>query len=145
MGLSPAYLVDQSVIARERHESVAQRVQPLFMAGMLATCAIVELEVLYSARSPAEYEQLRADRLRAYTLRAYTWIPLDDDVHLRALDVQRRLARSNKHRTVRLSDLLLAAAEAYELTVLHYDRDFDRIAEVTGQSCEWVVSPGTVP
>jgi predicted nucleic acid-binding protein len=141
MGLSPEYLVDKSVIARERHDPVAQRAQPLLMAGLLATCATVELEVLYSARNPGEYEQLRADRLRAYT-----WIPMDDDVHLRALDVQRRLARSNQHRTVRLPDLLLAAAaEAYELVVLHYDRDFDRIAEVTGQRCEWVVPPGTVP
>jgi predicted nucleic acid-binding protein len=138
MGLSPAYLVDKSVIARERHEQVAQRVQPLLMAGLLATCATVELEVLYSARNPGEHEQLRADRLRAYT-----WIPMDDDVHLRALDVQRRLARSNRHRTVRLPDLLLAAAaETYDLAVLHYDRDFDRIAEVTGQQCEWVVPPG---
>ena len=141
MGLNPTYLVDKSVIARERHEPVAERVQPLLMAGLLATCATVELEVLYSARSTSEYEQLRANRLRAYT-----WIPMDDDVHLRALDVQRRLARSNHHRSVRLPDLLLAAtAEAYELIVLHYDRDFDRIAEVTGQPCEWVVPSGTVP
>lgn len=88
MGLSPTYLVDKSVIARERHEPVSQRVQPLLMAGLLATCATAELEVLYSARDPGEYEQLRADRLRAYT-----WNPMDDDVHLRALDAQRRLAR----------------------------------------------------
>lgn len=95
----------------------------------------------YSARNPTEYEQLRGERLRAYA-----WVPLDDDVGLRALDVQRRLARSNQHRTVRLPDLLLAAvAESYGLTMLHYDRDFDRIAEITGQPCEWVVPAGSVP
>jgi predicted nucleic acid-binding protein len=141
VGLNPAYLVDKSVIARERHRPVTQRVQPLLMAGLLATCATIELEVLFSARSPAEYEQLRADRLRAYA-----WVPMDDDVHVRALDVQRRLARTSQHRTVRLPDLLLAAAaESYGLIVLHYDRDFDRIADITGQSCEWVVPAGTMP
>ena len=38
----------------------------------------------------------------------------------------------------------LAAAEDAGLVVLHYDADFDRIAAVTGQECEWVVAPGTV-
>jgi hypothetical protein len=27
--------------------------------------------------------------------------------------------------------------------VLHYDKDFDRIAEVTAQPTEWVVPPGS--
>jgi hypothetical protein len=30
------------------------------------------------------------------------------------------------------------------LTMLHYDADFDLIASVTGQPCEWVVPPGSV-
>jgi predicted nucleic acid-binding protein len=42
-------------------------------------------------------------------------------------------------------DLLVAAsAEDAELTVLHYDSDFDRIAAVTGQWCDWVVPPGSI-
>lgn len=45
----------------------------------------------------------------------------------------------------KVPDLLIAAAaESLGLTVLHYDADFDRIAAVTGQSCEWVVPAGTV-
>ena len=44
-----------------------------------------------------------------------------------------------------MPDLLVAAAaEARNLTVLHYDADFDRIAAVTGQPCQWVVPAGTV-
>lgn len=141
MGLNPVYLVDKSVTARMRHQAVLHRVEPLLLAGALATCAITELEVLYSARGHAEYEALRAERLRSYA-----WVPLDDDVHMRALEVQRELARNNHHRTVRLPDLLLAAAaESYGLEVLHYDRDFDRIATVTKQPCEWVVPSGSVP
>jgi predicted nucleic acid-binding protein len=46
---------------------------------------------------------------------------------------------------VTIPDLLMAAAaEAAGLRALHYDADFDRIAEVTGQPVEWVVWRGTV-
>jgi predicted nucleic acid-binding protein len=39
--------------------------------------------------------------------------------------------------------LIAAAAEERNLSVLHYDADFDHIAAVTGQACEWVVAAGT--
>ena len=45
----------------------------------------------------------------------------------------------------KVPDLLIAAAaERSKLTLLHYDRDFDQIAKVTGQACQWVVPAGTV-
>lgn len=37
-----------------------------------------------------------------------------------------------------------AAAETAGLTVLHYDADLERIAEVTGEPMQWVVPRGTV-
>jgi predicted nucleic acid-binding protein len=37
-----------------------------------------------------------------------------------------------------------AAAEELGVAVLHFDADFDRIAGVTGQRCEWVVPAGTI-
>jgi hypothetical protein len=40
--------------------------------------------------------------------------------------------------------LTTAAAETRDLTALHYDSDFDQIAAVTGQPCEWVVAAGSV-
>jgi hypothetical protein len=44
---------------------------------------------------------------------------------------------------VKSFDLLIAAAaEVAGLVVLHYDRDYHRIATVTGQPCEWVVPAG---
>jgi predicted nucleic acid-binding protein len=36
-----------------------------------------------------------------------------------------------------------ATAERFSLVVLHYDADYDRIAELTGQPAEWVVPRGT--
>jgi hypothetical protein len=63
----------------------------------------------------------------------------------RALQVQRLLAQRSQ-RGRKIPDLLIAAAaEQLDLTVLHYDADFDAIAAVTGQRCEWVVPAGSVP
>jgi hypothetical protein len=55
-----------------------------------------------------------------------------------------QLAGRGKHRCAGIRDLLVAAvAEEHRATILHYDRDFDHIAEVTGQPVRWVVPPGT--
>ncbi|WP_420444157.1 hypothetical protein [Candidatus Poriferisodalis sp.] len=37
-----------------------------------------------------------------------------------------------------------ALARMHHLTVVHYDADYDRIAEVSGQPTEWVVPRGSV-
>jgi predicted nucleic acid-binding protein len=45
----------------------------------------------------------------------------------------------------KIPDLPIAAvAQAAGLTVMHYDHDYDLIAEITGSETEWVVPPGTV-
>jgi hypothetical protein len=68
-----------------------------------------------------------------------------DAVHVeRARQVQRLLA-SRGLRGRKIPDLLVAAAaEQACLMVLHYDGDFDLIARVTGQRCEWVVPAGSI-
>ena len=72
-------------------------------------------------------------------------VPLDDDVVDRALEVQAKLAQRSQHRAVPLPDLLVAAcAEHAGLTVLHYDADYERIAELTGQTVQWIVPRGSV-
>jgi hypothetical protein len=43
-------------------------------------------------------------------------------------------------------DLVVAAVASHHgATLLHYDRDFDAIAEITGQPTEWVVPPAASP
>ena len=114
-------------------------IEPLLLAGRIATCGIVDLELLFSAPDPATYAQL------ASALLALPRVPVTDGVVDRALEVQGLLAASSQHRGVPLPDLLIAAcAERAGLTVLHYDADFDRVAEITGQKTQWVVAPGTV-
>jgi predicted nucleic acid-binding protein len=62
----------------------------------------------------------------------------------RARDAQRRLVERGQHRVVGVADQLVAvAANEAGLTVLHYDGDFDLIASVTGQTCEWIAPAGT--
>ncbi|MGO9658104.1 MAG: PIN domain nuclease [Acidimicrobiales bacterium] len=134
------YLADKSALARAHLPVVASRLEPLFVGGHIATCGIVDLELLFSARSKDDYLALLADRSslpRAVV--AETGIE-------RAIEVQSVLARTGQHRGVTIPDLLVAAAaEAAGLQVLHYDAHFDRIAAVTGQLTEWVVPRGTVP
>jgi predicted nucleic acid-binding protein len=60
--------------------------------------------------------------------------------------VQAALAARGQHRAASIPDLLIAAcAQRHGVTVLHYDGDFDLIAEVTGQPVQWVVPRGSVP
>jgi predicted nucleic acid-binding protein len=101
----------------------------------------VRIEVLYSAESAGDYDRTagRLDALRQ--------LPCGDDAWARALDVQRRLAhrKALHHRSVKMPDLLVAAvAEIEGAVVWHYDEDFDRIAEVTGQPTEWLAPRGSL-
>jgi predicted nucleic acid-binding protein len=138
--LTARYVVDKSALARMTQESVRERLGPIIEAGEAATCAIVDLEVLFSARNHDEIVRIRGRRSLAYRR-----IPITDEVFDRAMDVQADLARTARHR-VPIPDLLIAAAsEAASLTVLHYDGDFDIIASVTGQPMEWVVPRGSIP
>lgn len=64
--------------------------------------------------------------------------------HLRRARQVQRLLAAKHQRGRKIPDLLIAAAaEARNLTVLHYDADFDRIAALTGQASEWVVPAGS--
>jgi hypothetical protein len=134
------YLADKSALTRsDTRPEVRGVIEPLLLAGRIATCGIVDLELLYSAPSPATYRDL------AEVLRAMPRVPVTDGVVDRALEVQSLLADQSQHRSVPLPDLLVAAcAEATGLTVLHYDSDYERIAKLTGQPMQWVVPRGNV-
>lgn len=133
------HLADKSALARLHHEPVARRLGPMIEAGLIGTCGTIELEVRYSARSP-EYEAVANDRRLGYE-----WFPMPDEVWDRALEVQQNLLARGELRAVKFPDLLIAAtAERHELTVVHYDADYDRIAAITGQPVEWVVPAGSV-
>jgi predicted nucleic acid-binding protein len=120
------FLADKSALARRQTRTeVREALDPLLLAGEVATCGIVDLEMLYSATSPATYKAL------ADALRGMPRVPLDEN--------------AVEHRAVPLPDLLVAAcAENSGLIVVHYDADFERIAELTGQTVQWIVPRGSV-
>jgi predicted nucleic acid-binding protein len=104
----------------------------------LARPTICDLEVGYSARTVEEWDLLVG------ALAAFSTVDTTTPHVRRALQVQRLLAaRSQRGR--KIPDLLVAAAaEELSMTVLHYDSDFDLIAAVTGQHCQWVLPAGSV-
>ncbi|MXW19099.1 MAG: PIN domain nuclease [Gemmatimonadetes bacterium] len=133
------YLIDKSALARMPDPRVQARLVPILEAGEAATCAMIDLEVLYSTRNAREHSRTRKRRALAYR-----YVELTEAMFQRAIDVQGLLALRGQHR-VPLPDLIVAAvAEQAGMVLLHYDRDFDRIASVTGQAVEWVVPRGTV-
>jgi len=133
-----SHLVDTSVLTRLARPSVRDVVDPMANAGQLARPGICDLEIGYAARNVDEWDRLIG------ALDAFEAVETSAAHVARALQVQRLLAaRSQRGR--KLPDLLVAAAaEALNLTVLHYDADFEHISAVTGQAHQWVVAPGTV-
>ena len=134
-----AYLIDKSALARMQHPRVRARLGPIIESGEAATCSIIDLEVLYSARNHQEHSRTRTRREFAYRR-----IELTEAIFQRAIEVQGSLALRGRHR-LPIPDLIIAAAaETARMTVLHYDADFDTIAAVTNQEMEWVARRGSL-
>jgi predicted nucleic acid-binding protein len=132
------HLLDSSVLTRLHHDPIRETVEPRAERAELARAGISDLEIGYSARNAAEWDRL------AEALQAFELVETSADHLRRAWQVQRLLAAKHQ-RGRKVPDLLIAAAaESRGLTVLHYDADFDRIAAVTGQPCEWIVPAGSV-
>lgn len=134
-------VVDTSAWHRSGHREVAAAWRERLDADRLAVCPQVRLEILYSARSAEDYDTL------AEELDGLRQIPSDGRSFGRALEVQRTLAHiaGLHHRSVKIADLVIAAsAEVAGATMWHYDEDFDRIAAITGQPCQWIAPRGSL-
>ncbi len=132
------YLVDKSAWEQLRYSEAARsKFADLGTFGEIATCPVIAGEMLFSARNHSDLVEFRG------RLEQLLWLETTDDAEHRMLGVQQDLARKGHHRAVGTVDLLIAAtAEAHWATVLHYDSDFERIAEITGQPHEWIVPRG---
>jgi len=131
------HLVDTSVLTRLGQRPIRAAIELRAARGELARARISDLEVGYSARSAAEWDRL------IEALEVFELVETTSDHLRRARRVQRLLATKHQ-RGRKVPELLIAAAaEARDLSVLHYDADFDHIAAVTGQACEWIVPAGS--
>lgn len=137
---APVYLADTTVyVLRTRHDAVRDKFSRLIAEGRLAACQMVALEYLNNAPDPKGYATLWA------ALHEQRWMDVTAPAMDRAMEVHRRLSVKSQHRNFSLPDLIIAAtAEMHDATVLHYDEDYDRIAEITGQPTEWVVLRGSL-
>jgi predicted nucleic acid-binding protein len=109
-------------------------------AGRIATCLPFLLEAGYSARSARDYDELLIELLALPPVR------IDEGIEQRALDAQRQLARIGHHRLPPVDLLVAAIADRHRLGVLHYDRDYDLLAEKTDLDfgSVWLAPAGTL-
>lgn len=90
----------------------------------LCVCPVIELELLVSARSEAEYIAFERALTTLRSLR------MDAQTFASARTAQRELAALGRHR-IPMPDLLIAAcAQHHGANVLHVDRHYDVLAEV---------------
>src|SRR5262245_19657211 len=130
------FLLDMSAHELARRDSSARLVfETMAITGVLATCAIVELEILYSARNTTDHW-----RLKTYLRQQCIWLETSDDTLTAAVDLQEAMLAAGLHRKP-IPDLIIAAvANNHDAVLVHHNRDFDDIATVaTGLRTRWIV------
>ncbi len=132
MAVTP-WLIDKSALVRLASSPDAGEWAGRIERGLVRITTVTRLEVGFSARSgPSLRAGLQQPPLSSMPVEYLT--PAIED---RAVEVLALLADRGQHRAPSIPDLIIAAtAELAGLTVLHMDKDFDVIAEVTGQPVE---------
>jgi predicted nucleic acid-binding protein len=129
------YLLDTSVINRLNVEIVAEALATLAVSGDLLTTSISQLEIMAGSRSP-NWSRLPPR------------IGLETGDDLKAIKLCEELHLKNRQRGRKPGDLLIAAiAIRTGFTVIHYDHDFDAIAELKAATLlktAWVVPAGSI-
>ena len=138
------YLVDNSVLQRLPLRRPVRDAMAAILDGQheLCCCALSLDEFGYSTRSPADHgEAMR--RLRG----SFLYLPSSPASDEIALDIRAALWRAGKGRAAGVVDVAIAAIAAHAgAVVLHYDSDFDHIAEAyPAFAAHWVVPRGSVP
>jgi predicted nucleic acid-binding protein len=122
------YLADTSMVVRlRRGQDLAPHWIDAVQAGLVAVCPVVEAELVRATASQAD-----CAALRSLLRELFGWHPVPDDAWRFVERTQDALFGIGHHRGPSIVDLLVAAtAEAWGLTVLHVDADFEAIARVS--------------
>ncbi|MGH3480236.1 MAG: PIN domain nuclease [Nocardioidaceae bacterium] len=127
------WLIDKSALVRLGNSLDAAEWASRIERGLVRITTMTRLEVGYSARTAVEARSV-------FTTPPLSMMPVEyltPAIEDRALEVQLLLTNKGQHRAPSIPDLIIAAtAELAGLTVLHLDKDFDLIAELTGQASE---------
>lgn len=138
------YLIDNSAWVRLPHPHVAEArrraVANAAADSRLWGSVMLRLEAGCSARSPGAHAALMSD------LDGLPQAIVDEAALDRAVDLQSQLARVGHHRVPPTDLVTMAIAERHGLTVLHYDKDYDVIADRTdcAAESEWLAPRGSV-
>jgi hypothetical protein len=132
------WLIDKSALVRLGTSSNAEAWARRIERGLVRITTLTRLEVGYSARNPSDLRAgMRQPPLSSMPTEHQT--PAIED---RAVQLQTLLADRGHHRAASIPDLIVAAtADVVGLTVLHFDKDFELIADVTGQPVERLQIP----
>lgn len=128
-----SWLIDKSALTRLALSPDAAEWAERIQRGLVRISTVTRLEVGYSARTASELRSgLQQPPLASMPVEYLT--PTIED---RAVALHIALADRGQHRAPSIPDLLIAAtAELAQLTVLHVDKDFELIAELTDQPVE---------
>lgn len=143
-GLRDPVLLDNSAWARLSHgqlpPSRSDEVADAIAAGRVFASLPFLLEAGNSARNGREHRELLEE------LGAMPWAAIDARVERRAIELQAQLARAGHHRMPPVDLIQGALAERYGLGILHYDRDYDVLAERTDASFGslWLAPSGSL-
>jgi predicted nucleic acid-binding protein len=145
-GYRRALLIDNSAWARVLDGRLdapsRKRFEAALIAGELWTCPPTLLEMLYSARDDGQFAAITSE------LGALMHAPLTADAAAQALTAQAQLAATPgaSHRVKPVDLLIAAVAAGAELGVLHYDHDYDAIAQHTSLDFPsvWVAPRGSI-
>jgi predicted nucleic acid-binding protein len=127
------WLIDTSALSRLSTSRDNRTWEDRINRGLVGICTVSRLEIGMTARSASDWERVMSARpANGLTLELLT-----PAIEARAMEIQRLLTERGHHRAASVVDILTAAtAEIGRLTVLHVDKDFELIADVTGQPAE---------
>jgi predicted nucleic acid-binding protein len=127
------WLIDKSALVRLATSPEAGQWAGRIERGLVRITTVTRLETGYSARSGPDLRAgLQRPPLSSMPVEYLT--PVIED---RAVEVLALLADRGQHRAPSIPDLIIAAtAELAGLTVLHLDKDFEIIAQITCQPME---------
>jgi predicted nucleic acid-binding protein len=121
------------VVRLRRGREIEARWVDAVRAGLVAVCPVVEAELVRATASKADRDELRR-LLRSL----FSWHPIPEDAWRFVERAQDGLVDLGQHKGPSVADLLVAAtAEAWGLTVLHVDADFETIARVVPIQEQW--------
>jgi predicted nucleic acid-binding protein len=133
-------IADTSAWARASHPLVRGQWAAALRGRQIATCSIVTLELLYSARDVQELATLETEQA---LLRD---VPVTISSQRAAIGALRDLAADGPglHRVPIADALIAAAAQDAGIDVLHYDHHYDRLAQTLNFSSVWIAPAGVL-